>query len=353
LAGAVRLTVLNIAYPFAGVGPDAVGGAEQVMSALDRALVRGGHRSIVISSGDSDILGEAVPIESAPGPIDDRSRQRTWRSVRAQIARVQARTRIDVMHFHGVDLQAYMPPNGAPALVTLHLPTAWYAPALDLTRPGLWFHGVSETQHRGLPALSGLLAPVPNGVPLDALAPGKRKGAHCLVLGRICPEKGAHLAIEAAKRAGAPLLVAGSVFPYAEHERYFREEVVPRLDSDRQFVGPIGLGRKRELLASARCLLVPSLAPETSSLVAMEALACGTPVIAFAIGALPEIVDHGRTGFLVRDVDEMALAITAASGIDASVCRGVAETRFSLDRMSADYLARYEWLARIRAASAA
>src|SRR5690606_1063450 len=132
------------------------------------------------------------------------------------------------------------------------------------------------------------LPPIENGVPVEALGARVRKRGFALALGRICPEKGYHLALEAAHRAGLPLLLAGAVFRYAAHERYFREEIAPRLDSLRRFIGAVPLGRKRRLLAAARCVVVPSLVPETSSLVAMEALASGTPVVAFPVGALAD-----------------------------------------------------------------
>jgi glycosyltransferase involved in cell wall biosynthesis len=172
------------------------------------------------------------------------------------------------------------------------------------------------------------------------------------MLARICPEKGVHLAIEAAKRAGVPLLIAGETFPYGEHQRYFREEVEPRLDRWRRFIGPVGMRRKRRLLAAARCVLVPSLVPETSSLVAREALASGTPVIAFARGALTETVEHGRTGFLVHDHVTMADAIQRTMEIDPEQCRAVARARFSLDGMIRQYFALYEAFAGGRQARA-
>jgi glycosyltransferase involved in cell wall biosynthesis len=140
------------------------------------------------------------------------------------------------------------------------------------------------------------------------------------------------------------LLIGGEVFAYDAHERYFREEVEPRLDRRRRYLGPIGFARKRRLLTGARCLLVPSLAPETSSLVAREALACGTPVIAFPNGALPETIDHGRTGFLVRTVEEMADAIDKAPTLSPDRCREAAAERFSLEVMSGRYIALYRQL---------
>jgi glycosyltransferase involved in cell wall biosynthesis len=170
------------------------------------------------------------------------------------------------------------------------------------------------------------------------------KRRFALMLGRVCPEKGLHIAIDAAKLADIPLIVAGELFPYAEHERYFEEQVRPRLDAKRRFIGPIGFARKRRLLTAAGCLLVPSLVDETSSLVAREAAACGTPVIAFPRGALPETIEDGRTGFLVEDTEQMAEAIGRAPSLSSALCRQVARQRFSLDDMVSRYFGVYELL---------
>ncbi|MDB6110271.1 MAG: glycosyltransferase, partial [Pedosphaera sp.] len=166
-----------------------------------------------------------------------------------------------------------------------------------------------------------------------------------MALGRICPEKGFHIAMDAATRAKIPLLLAGEVFAYPSHQRYFEEEIKPRLGRLHRFLGPLGLEQKRRWLSAARCLLVPSLVPETSSLVAMEALACGTPVIAFRAGALADIVEPGRTGFLVQDERAMSAAIAAAGSLDGTACRESARTRFSVSQMTKRYLEMYERLA--------
>lgn len=340
----MALTILSVAYPFAAVGPDAVGGAEQILTALDGALVEGGHRSIVIACEGSRTAGELVLVPAHAGTINEAARRRAWAAHRAAINRTLAREPVDLVHLHGIDFPEYLP-DEAPTLATLHLPLDWYPETIFRPRRNLWLHGVSEAQHATRPPGAGLLPPIPNGVSPRLFATRTRKRSHAIQLARICPEKGVHLALEAAHLADAPLLIGGEVFPYEAHRRYFAEEVAPRLDARRRFLGPLGFDRKRRLLASAQCALVPSLAPETSSLAAIEALACGTPVVAFPNGALAGLVEHGVTGFLVRDAREMAEAITAATRLDPDACRTAAASRFSLGRMTSRYVAFYTALA--------
>ncbi len=342
-----RLTVLQAAYALAPVGPDAVGGAEQILSSLDHALTEAGHRSLVVACRGSTTTGTWIDTGVDPGTtLDDAARTRAEAATRDAIARTLANTQVDVLHLHGLDFPRTLPDTALPTLVTLHLPPDWYA-ALP-SRPGLHYNCVSSAQHAACLRLgppAGLLAPIPNGVPVQRLATTRltRRG-FALMLGRVCPEKGQHIALQAAHLAGCPLILGGTAFPYAAHQTYYRTQVAPLLDATRRFAGPLGFARKRRFLAASTCLLVPSQAAETSSLVAMEALACGTPVIAYPSGALPDIVEDGRTGFLVRSAAEMALAIGRVHTLDRETCRRVASERFGLARMSDAYLKRYEAL---------
>jgi len=342
-----RLTVLSVAYPRAPVGPDAVGGAEQILSALDHALVQAGHRSLVLACEGSQVAGALLALPP-PGPcLTEDGTAALHAAVATRLAATLADTQVDVIHMHGIDYHRYLPPPGPPLLATLHLPPAWYPPeGLAPPRARSWVHCVSAAEARAMPPGSPALPPIPNGVAVERLAAHRPKRCgYALMLARICPEKGIHLALQAAHAAGTRLLIAGEVFPYPEHQAYFHDQVQPLLDASRRYLGPVGFVRKRRLLAAARCLLVPSLAAETSSLVAMEAASCGTPVIAFPSGALPEVVEHGRTGLLVEGVDGLVAGMAQAGTIDPDTCRATARRRFGHDRMAQAYLDRYRHLA--------
>ncbi len=343
----MQLTILQVAYPLAPVGIDAGGGTEQILTSLDLFLTAAGHRSIVIACASSQTAGtlRAVPTLGLDELTAERRRQ--IQTVQQQaIEDVIKSYDVDVIHMHGVDFAAYLPPPGPPLLITLHRPVSEYEPGdLFPTRSQTFFNCVSASQQRDCPQGMAHLPWVENGVATELFTAGHDKRNFALALGRICPEKGFHLAVDAAAQANVDLILGGVVFPYPEHERYFAAEIAPRLDQRRRYAGAIEFARKRRLLSSARCLLVPSLIAEPSSLVAMEALACGTPVIAFAHGALGDIIEHGKTGFLVRDVSEMAAAIAAANEIDPLLCRTTARLRFSRSRMVGEYFRIYEKLA--------
>ncbi len=349
----MSLAVLSVSYPLARVSEDSAGGAEQVLSALDRALVAADHRSIVVAPEGSRVAGVLEAIPWTEGPLGEAARARAQGANAAAVARVLARERVDLVHLHGIDFDRYLPAPGPPVLATLHLPPDWYPPAaLRPARPRTWLNCVSAAQAAACPPSPNLVEPIANGVPVERLRARHAKRGFALFLGRICPEKGVHLALRAAHRAGVSLIVAGELYSYPAHRDYFEGEVRPLLDARRRFVGPVGFARKRRLLTAARCLLVPSLAAETSSLVVREAAACGTPVVAFPSGAIAEAVEEGRTGFLVPDVDAMAEAIGRTGAIDPAACRALARERFDEAAMAEHYLALYARLAQPAGAEA-
>jgi glycosyltransferase involved in cell wall biosynthesis len=349
----MALTILSVAYPLAPVGPDAVGGAEQILTCLDSALTRAGHQSIVIACEGSKTSGTLFPIRISGATLAE-TLESTDAQQRAAIKQILREYPVDVVHMHGLNFLKYMPEEDVPVVATLHLPPSYYPPeTFFLSRRKTFLHCVSSSQRRACPPGAQFLPEIENGVAVSETRPPHAKRKFCLVLGRICAEKGFHFAITAAELARTPLLIGGQIFNFPTHREYFEREIAPRCNDAIRFIGPVGLLRKRRLLSAARCLLVPSLAPETSSLVTMEALACGTPVIAFPSGALPEIVEHGRTGFLVKDEREMADAIVAAGTLSSDVCIETARRRFPVERMVQSYFDMYHRLATAAKAQAA
>jgi glycosyltransferase involved in cell wall biosynthesis len=339
----MNLTILNVAYSLAPVAASTAGGAEQVVKWLDSALVDAGHHSIVLAAEGSKVSGELWTIPATGERIIDAQVASEIQAAQTHtIGEILRARQIDLIHMHGIDFCHCLPPAGIPVLATLHLPVECYSEEIfHLNRPETYLNCVSRDQWQSLPRSLSVRAFIDNGVPIQSAPPPHKKRGFAAALGRICPEKGFHLALSAAKKAGMPLVLAGKLFRYPAHEVYFQKQILPLLDRQRRFIGPVNTVAKQWLLSSAQCLLVPSLVSETSSLVSMEALACGTPVVAFRAGALPDIVDHGRTGFLVTSESEMAEAIPATRELDPEVCRAVARERFSLERMTQAYLGLY------------
>lgn len=342
------MRILNIAFALAHVADDSNGGAEQVLWQLDRAATAAGHESLIVAAETSRISGTLFGTPQQPKKIEKDYYAFRYQAHVAKIREALATGAFDLVHMHGYDFYEFIPDSDAPILVTLHLPPSWYPQWIyKIPRRETFINCVSASQRMMAPRSTLIVRTITNGVRIPALQPlPAEQRKHAVILGRICPEKGTHIGIQSARRAGVPVVLAGSVAGFPEHLAYFEQEVRPALNGAAKFVGSVGYLEKNELLRSARCLLVPSSAPETSSLVSMEALACGTPVIAFRSGALPEIIEHGNTGLLVDSEEEMVDAIGKISEIDPSYCRKTALERFSVERMTRKYLEWYEHVAR-------
>jgi glycosyltransferase involved in cell wall biosynthesis len=299
-----------------------------------------------VGPGGGRLAGERAADSDAawPGPLlNDAARE--WGGARHREALEQCcrQLPVDLVHMHSLDFWRYLPSAPVPVVATLHLPPEWYPREIwGPERPLTWLACVSASQRANCLRFGGSPLLVPNGIDVERFRNSCTRRTYVRALGRVCPEKGFHLALEAAALARQPMFLAGEVKPFEDHRRYLREEIEPRLDSCRRFIGPVGFRKKRRLLAGANCLLIPSLVAETSSLVAMEAMACGTPVIAFPSGALLEIVRNGISGYLVKDVSQMAHAIDDVDRLWPEDARAVAAENFSAETMANGYEAMYE-----------
>ncbi|HEV2117308.1 MAG TPA: glycosyltransferase family 4 protein [Terriglobales bacterium] len=338
------LRILYVAYPLLPVSEVSAGGAEQMLRVTERQMARRGHSTTVAACDGSQVAGELLTTGAAPEQPDclsQRDAEHNARILQFLARRQRAHPPFQLVH----DMSGTFWPQAAvltlPVLATLHLPRAFYPPQMfENIPPNVSFNCVSESQARSFPGLPRFLGIVRNGIELERFLPARRKQSYLLWLGRFCEEKGAHLAIQGAGLAGLPVLLAGKIYPFSYHQQYFLREIAPHLGdgwSRVRLAEAPSLAQKVQFLSHARALLIPSLADETSSLVAMEAAACGTPVIAFRRGALPEVVRDGVTGFLVNSVEEMAQAVARLEKIQPANCRRHAEENFSAVRMADDY----------------
>jgi len=333
-----NFTILSVAFPLLPVTSGSGGGAEQILSLVERGLVEAGYRSIVVAAKGSEIAGTLIETPAATSEITEDIRADAQQKHAQAIEQALSVTKVDLIHFHGLDFCSYKPADKVPKLATLHLPCQWY-PASIFNNGGVQINCVSQTQANAAPRTG--LPVIPNGIDTSRYWSSTSARQYLLWLGRICPEKGVHIALRVARRLNLPMVIAGPVHPFRDHEMYFDREIRPLLDAERRYFGPVDLNTKVKLLSEAMCLLIPSLVAETSSLVAMEAIASGTPVVAFRSGALPEIVEHGRTGYIVDSEDEMAGAIAKISALSPEGSRLRASERFDAKRMINDYIHLY------------
>jgi glycosyltransferase involved in cell wall biosynthesis len=326
------------------VPPPGYGGTERVVGYLTEALVRLGHEVTLFASADSRTDAELIACAPRGLRLDDSVVDPIAHLV-VELEAVAAKAhRFDVIHWHLDYFHFPMSRRlGVPNLTTLHgrLDIPDLRPIYDEFGE-MPVVSISNDQRLPLPQ-AGWVATVHHGMPLDELRPRAASGEYLAFLGRISPEKRPDRAIEVARRAGMPLRLAAKI---ADADRpYFHREIEPLLEADHvDFVGEIGPEQKAEFLGHARALLFPIDWAEPFGLVMIESMACGTPVIGYRSGSVPEVIDHGVSGFIVDDLEGAVDAVARLDEIDRATVRATFERRFSVERMARDYLAVYEQL---------
>lgn len=327
------------------VPPHTYGGTERVVSWLTEELVRRGHDVTLFASGDSltsaQLLATTPTALRAAGKLSD-----YMLYVMVQLEQVAERAdEFDIIHYHcdyhHFPLSRRCP---IPQLTTLH--GRLDLPGLPLVFgefPEMPLISISDAQRRPLPE-GNWVQTIYHGLPKTNLRFTPNPEGYLAFLGRICPEKGIQRAVEIAERAGMPLRVAAKVDP--ADEQYFHEEIEELLQKPHvEFVGEIGDAEKSTFLGNAQAVLFPINWPEPFGLVMIESLACGTPLVAFNHGSVPEILEHGKTAMIVGGVDDAVEAVKQIGQLDRRVCRQEFERRFSVEAMVDGYEAAYEKVA--------
>ncbi len=348
-----RLRIAQVAPPLERVPPLGYGGTERVVYLLTEELVRRGHEVTLFASGDSRTSARLVPIVERALWHDARYRDAgpLWAAALGRVTRHV--DEFDVVHSH-VEFSLYPVARlcRTPVISTLHgrLDRPELAPLYREFRD-LPLVSISDAQRAPLPDVNWV-ATVYNGIDLDELPFQPRSGGYLAYLGRISPEKGLDAAIRVARRVGLPLRIAArEPLPSRDDPNvradweYYECIVKPLLrEPGIEFIGEVTGREKAALLGGARALLFPIAWPEPFGLVIAETLACGTPVVAFRRGSVPEVIDHGVTGLICRpgDEDQMVAVIEdRLAGLDRHACRRVAESRFSAAAMAAGYERAY------------
>ncbi len=312
-----------LAPPWIAIPPSGYGGIETVIAILVDALVAREHEVTLFAAPGSSSAGRTESMLDEEVPDEIGAAQHEADHVAAAFDAIEAaRPRFDVVHDHCGHVGLAMADR-------LHMPLVHteHGPFDDAARSFYERHGhralivgLSRSQLSAAPTTAHVFGAIPNPLDTTEWRPGPPKGDHVLWLGRFSETKGAHHAIAAARRADVPLILAGVVQP--GQQDYFDRCIAPHVDGRRVcFAGEVGGERKRELLAGARALLMPITWDEPFGMVMVEAMGCGTPVISFPRGAATELVEDGRSGFLVDDLEGMAQAIEPAARLDPAACR--------------------------------
>jgi glycosyltransferase involved in cell wall biosynthesis len=340
--GDAPLRIAMLAPPWIRVPAPAYGGIEEVVRLLCEGLVEHDHAVTLFAAPESASPADVHVVLDAEHPDEIQKAQVEADHVARAFAAIDRDGGFDVVHDHTGHVALSMADRiDTPVVHTLH------GPFDDAARGFYAEHGhkallvaLSEHQRSQAPELDGEIAVVPNPLRTEEWPYRADKEDFVLWIGRMSPDKGPQRAIAAARAAGVPLVLAGPVQP--GQVEFFASEVEPEFDGDAiRYVGEADSAGKRELYAGARALLMPIRWPEPFGLVMVEAMACGTPVIAFAEGSAPELVRDGETGFVVDDDAGMAAAIERLGEIDPARCRSSTEERFGVDAVVAGYEAVY------------
>jgi glycosyltransferase involved in cell wall biosynthesis len=346
------MRIAQVAPLFESVPPALYGGTERVVSWLTEELVRQGHEVTLFASGDSETSARLVPACQRALWRDPDCRDTLPHHVRLVELVAREAHRFDVIHFHLDDV--HLPTVGrlpCPAITTLHgRPNPHDQGPLFEAFPQARLVSISDDQRRPVPD-ANWVATVYHGMPRELHTYRGEPGTYLAFLGRLSPEKGIESAVEIARRAGLPLRVAAKIYP--EERPYYERVVEPMFRASPwvEFVGEVGGRTKDDFLGGAQALLFPITWEEPFGLVMIEAIACGTPVVAYRRGSVPEVVDDGTTGFIVDDVDSAVQAVGQVGRLDRGDCRRAFERRFDATRMTEDYVGIYRKItagARIR-----
>jgi glycosyltransferase involved in cell wall biosynthesis len=334
------LSIALVAPPFYEVPPAGYGGIEAVVALLADGLVRRGHQVTLLAAGGSQTDARLITTFDEPQwPRLGRPEPELLHA--ARVAEHIAELRPDVVHDHSAIGPAFARDRSVPTVVTSHGPaTGPWGEYLAAAGDSMHLVAISQSQVDLTPELPWE-AVVHNSLDTAPVPWHAEKDDFVVWLGRFSPDKAAHLAIDVARQAGRRILLVGKCSEPDEQE-FFEAEVKPRLGPDAEYLGEMDAAEKYELLGRAAALVFPLQWEEPFGMVLLEAMACGTPVLSLAKGAVPEVVVDGVTGYVRQEPDELVECLDLLDQIDPQACRQHVERSFSPDAMVAGYERVYE-----------